>query len=142
MATGVVEGAELAVIAAQHDDLLRADPDLQSIRIERDHALRVLPHIAVDYWKDITRRFPVIEAPDTPPSVQTAMLSLAYNRGAEHAELETLRSGIELRDWHGVADRIAVMQQDHLLPGIRRRRGMEAALIRDELDFTAPRLTA
>ena len=123
-------------------DLLHADPVLQSVRIERGHALRVMPHIAVDYWQGITHRFPAIEAPDAPPSVQTVMLSLAYNRGAENAELETLRSGIELRDWHGVADRIAVMQQDHVLPGIRRRRGMEADLIRDELDFSTPRRTA
>jgi len=123
-------------------DLLLGDPALHSIRVDRAHALRVMPHIAVDYWQGVAYRFPMIEAPDAPPSAQTVMLSLSYNRGAENLELETLRLPIELGDWRGVADRVAVMQQGHVLPGVRRRRRMEADLIRDEIDFTVPRLRA
>jgi hypothetical protein len=123
-------------------DLLRDDAVLRSIRVGREHALRVMPHIAVDSWQAIVQRFPAIELPDTPPSVQTVMLSLAYNRGAEHRELETLAFPIEAGDWHGLAARIAAMQQDHSLPGVRSRRRLEASLILDELDFTVPRMRA
>lgn len=123
-------------------DLLRDDAVLRSVRISREHALRVMPYVAVDSWQAIVHRFPAIELPDTPPAVQTVMLSLAFHRGAEHRELETLAFPIEMGDWRGLAMRIGAMQQDHVLPGVRSRRRLEESLILDELDFSAPRMRA
>jgi GH24 family phage-related lysozyme (muramidase) len=71
--------------------------------------------------------------PDTLPAVQTVMLSLAYNRGARNKALEELRQPLEAKNWSEVADLVGAMQQDHQLAGIRKRRRMEADLIREEL---------
>jgi hypothetical protein len=119
-------------------DLLRVDATLRSVRTARSHALHVMPHVAVHYWRAVAQRFPQIEVRETPPSVQTVMLSLAYNRGAGSRGLETLAAPIAAGDWRGVASRVGMMQQDHPLPGVRLRRRMEASLILDELDFTVP----
>ena len=70
---------------------------------------------------------------DTPGSVQTALLSLAYNRGPRNPRLDPLAAPMDARDWAGAADVIANMQQDHELPGIRSRRRREAGFIRAEL---------
>jgi len=123
-------------------DLLRDDAVLQSVRVSREHAFRVMPFVVVDSWQAIVRRFPALASSDTPPSVQTAMLSLAIHRGAERRELETLGFPIEMGDWLGLAARIGAMQQNHELPGVRSRRRLEAGLILDELDFSEPRLRA
>ncbi|MCG8433137.1 MAG: peptidoglycan-binding protein [Gammaproteobacteria bacterium] len=117
-------------------DALRRDETLQKIRISSQAALRIMPHIAVTYWTAITQRFPMLADTETPPSVQTVMLSLAYNRGARNSGLEVLTDPIQQKDWLEVAKRIGEMQQDHSLPGIRRRRKMEAELIQDELSFS------
>jgi len=119
-------------------ELLERDGVLTSIRIGRSGALECLPWIAVDYWRSIARRFPGITAFSTPPSVQTVMLSLAYNRGAENRALDTLALPVEIEDWQLLASRVAAMQSDHPLPGVRSRRRLEAELIRDELDFRPP----
>ena len=116
-------------------DVLRSDRKLMTIRIGHKDALRVMPHIAVRYWIDICRRFSAVSDDDTPPSVQTALLSLAYNRGAGNKALEALKLPMERHDWRSVAEHIGNMQQDHELPGIRRRRRMEAELIQEELTF-------
>ncbi len=114
---------------------LRADAVLLSVRVNRSKALRVMPYIAVDYWKPLTRRFPGVDGAETPDSVQTAMLSLGYNRGTGNRDLESLKAPIASGRWLAVADLIGNMQQDHQLRGIRIRRRMEADLIRQEVDF-------
>ncbi len=115
---------------------LAADPTLRAIRISRAAAGRVMPYVAVRYWTAIGARFPVLREEETPGSVQTALLSLAYNRGARNGGLAVLKEPLIARDWLGVADRIAAMQQDHELQGIRTRRRREADLIREELQFS------
>ncbi len=127
-----------AVIGIKGDEAkktLDADAVLKSIRISDDHADRVFPAASRPYWHAIADRFTQLHDRKTPPSVQTALLSLAYNRGAGNQHLESLGALIRGRDWVAVADRIGAMQQDHKLKGIRRRRREEADLIRAELEY-------
>ncbi len=106
-----------------------------SLRIGRRDALTIMPFIAVKYWHGITDRFTEVSNDDVPPAVQTVMLSLAYNRGISNPGLNMLAPHLSNQNWLQVANLVGNMQQNHRLPGIRRRRRMEADLIRDELDF-------
>jgi GH24 family phage-related lysozyme (muramidase) len=112
---------------------LDANATLQSIRFSRHQADTIFPFAAQPYWDAVVRRFTGIAEADTLGSVQTAMLSLAYNRGAGNRELEVLKQPIADKDWAQVADIIGSMQQNHRLAGIRKRRRMEAELIRNAL---------
>jgi hypothetical protein len=112
--------------------VLKDDPVLQSIRISNAQAEMVFPYVIEPYWESISRRFPILQEADTPGSVQTALLSLAYNRGSRNRGLAPLEEPLEKREWGRVADLIGGMQQDHRLEGIRKRRCMEADLIRKE----------
>ncbi len=139
---GILDGEErralLSVLGRKGKDArnaLRHNNALGRIRVSRDEALRLMPHIAVKYWSAIARRFFALEDSETPPSVQTALLSLSYNRGPRNPELEELGAPLDQGNWLLVADLVGEMQQNHSLPGIRRRRRMEADLIRDELSF-------
>jgi len=116
---------------------LGASPILQSVRITREQAVELMPHTARPYWEGITSRFRAVARVDTPASVQTTLLSLAYNRGSQNRHLEPLGELLQDRRWGEAADTIGSMQQNHELPGIRRRRRREAAVIRAELDFLA-----
>ncbi len=79
------------------------------------------------------RRFPGLAAAEVLGSVQTALLSIGYNRGTGNRALEVLKQPIQDKDWAEVARLIGSMQQDHSLEGIRKRRRMEAELIKKEL---------
>ncbi len=116
-------------------DALQASAVLKTVRVSRSKALKVMPSIAVEYWKPVVRRFKGVSGVETPDSVQTVMLSLAYNRGARNRGLDVLKTPIAKGRWLVVADRVGAMQQDHALNGIRIRRRMEADLIRQEVDF-------
>lgn len=108
---------------------------LQSTRVRRAQAAKVLPFVAVRYWTAAGGRFPTIRDAGTPGSVQTVMLSLAYNRGAKNKALQVRSEPLRNGQWLEVAERVGAMQQDHRLPGIRIRRRQEADLIRQELEF-------
>ena len=108
---------------------------IKEIRINREQAYRLMPLTAKPYWTGITRRMKGLIRKDIPPSVQTALLSLAYNRGVFNRGLEPLENVIRDRAWREVAEIIRRMQQKHKLRGIRVRRRQEAALISAELDF-------
>ncbi|MEM8996832.1 MAG: peptidoglycan-binding protein [Acidobacteriota bacterium] len=112
---------------------LDADPILQTIRVLRTTATEVLPMIAKPYWATLCRRFETLGGPSTPGAVQTAMLSLGYNRGAGNRALGELTEPLARGDWLAAADSIGAMQQEHQLPGIRKRRRAEAELIRSSL---------
>jgi len=112
---------------------LARDSVLQGIRISRAQANMLFALVVEPYWQRIAGRFPALARSDTLPSVQTALLSLAYNRGVQNRALEVLRQPLDGRKWSAVADIIGSMQQDHRLEGIRKRRRMEADLIRAEL---------
>lgn len=119
--------------ARARDALARQQGELRGVRVSRAVASRIFPHLAATYWQAICRRFPRLAEEGTPGGVQTAMLSLSYNRGAGNPELQPLTGPIAARRWEEVADLIAGLQQDHKLAGIPPRRRAEAALIRDEL---------
>ena len=102
-------------------------PALRTIRITRDVADSLFPLVAAPYWSALVRRFPGLAA--APGPVQTALLSLGYNRGAGNKDLAVLGAPIASGQWNRVAALIHGMQQMHPLVGIRRRRRAEARLI-------------
>jgi hypothetical protein len=106
---------------------LAAPSRIRGIRISREVAETLLPLVAAPYWQAISRRFSsLLEAP---APVQTALLSLAYNRGPENPKLEEIRWPLEARDWQTLGKVVKGMQQDHELAGIRSRRRLEGELI-------------
>jgi putative peptidoglycan binding protein len=114
---------------------LKTIPDLRSIRIGSEQADEIMPYTAQPYWEGIAKRFSALAVPETLPSVQTVLLSLAYNRGINNKDLDQLRAPLDAGDWEDVANKVGAMQQDHALEGIRIRRRREADLIRAELEF-------
>lgn len=118
-------------------DVLREMPELRQISISHEQALAAMPLTARPYWDGIRERFRVLSRQATPASVQTVLLSLAYNRGIRNQRLEPLAQLLQANDWAGAANAIGRMQQNHQLEGIRRRRRQEAAIIRAELELLA-----
>ena len=114
-------------------DALAADPLIKSILISREQAHHVMPRAAKKYWDRIVTRFNAIAA--ALPSVQTVMLSLAYNRGPDNPRLQALGAPLAASKWDRVADIVGAMQQDHELAVVRERRQCEASLIRAELEY-------
>lgn len=113
--------------------LLADHPQWKNIKVSRSEASKIFPVAADKYWKGITRRYPALLSDDTLGSVHTAFLSLAYNRGTWNKGLDVLADGLNTKNWKTLADELAAMQQDHRLEGIRKRRRMEADLIRNEI---------
>lgn len=118
-------------------DILRQMPELKTLRISRTQALAVMPLTARPYWDGVRDRFRVLSRTATPPSVQTVLLSLAYNRGVRNPGLKPLGPLLQDGDWHAAAQTIGRMQQSHKLEGIRRRRRDEAAIVLAELELLA-----
>ncbi|UTW46314.1 peptidoglycan-binding protein [bacterium SCSIO 12696] len=112
---------------------LRHSSELVSIRVSRSQALSIFPILISPYWLAITQRFPALTNTATPPEVQTALLSLAFNRGPSNLGLVVLKPHIQIEDWLSCSREISAMQQDHQLRGIRQRRREEAELIKDAL---------
>jgi len=108
---------------------LNRNRDVLAIRIRRQQAETVFPFLAAPYWNSICQRVPQLAKHSTPASVQTALLSIAYNRGAANKDLEKLIEPILNEDWLDCARLIGGMQHDHRLSGIRSRRKREAELI-------------
>lgn len=106
---------------------LDEDSALQGIQISEKQAKQALGRIAGKYWDQVKRRFPNIN--NAPPTVQTSVLSLAYNRGPYNRELLAIRDPIREHRWRDVSQRIRTMQQDHPVRGVARRRREEASLI-------------
>ncbi len=111
---------------------LRSRPPTQPVGVVRGDA-----HAAKSYWDAIRRRFSALSSEGAPPSVKTALLSLAYNRGAGNPGLEPLAGPLDSAQWDQAAQIIGSMQQDHKLTGIRTRRQQEGRLIEAELEFLA-----
>ena len=106
---------------------------LLSIRITKIQAAKLFPIVIEPYWVAIVKRFPSLLAKDTLISIQTAFLSLAFNRGFNNRAFEKLRLPLEQSDWLCCSELIAQMQQNHDIIGIRLRRQREAKLITSEL---------
>ncbi len=117
-------------------EALRNNTVLRTVRISREEANGLFKYAAKPYWEAITKRFPTLIDNDTLGSVQTALLSISYNRGARNRGLKVLEEPLHNKNWSQAADVISAMQQDHKIEGIRKRRRMEGALIRDELSRT------
>jgi peptidoglycan hydrolase-like protein with peptidoglycan-binding domain len=120
---------------ADAQNALIANTNLQCIQIDQEQAEDLMPYAAQPYWNGIKNRFSSLNKPDALPSVQTALLSLAYNRGVNNTDLEQLRIPLEDGTWTDVANKIGAMQQDHELEAIRLRRQREAELIKAELEY-------
>jgi len=116
-------------------DALNAVPAVKAIRISREQSSEVLPFAARPYWDQIVSRFRGLSRKDTPGSVQTALLSLSYNRGPFNRGLEPLGEPLRNKRWSAVAQKIGSMQQRHKLKGIRIRRRHEALTIEAELEL-------
>lgn len=117
----------LAVIGIKGPSAGAKARELADITIDRSLVLALLPVIAAPYWRAILARFPGLE--QGIPEVHTALLSLAYNRGAGNPGLRPLSTPIACHDWRGVGTLIKAMQQNHPLRGIRLRRQREGDLI-------------
>jgi GH24 family phage-related lysozyme (muramidase) len=114
-------------------DMIKNSSALRAIKISRGQALSILPYVMAPYWKKITKRFPVLLEENTISAVQTVMLSIAYNRGPYNRNLEALTVPLETKNWDELYNLITNMQQDHKLLGIRKRRRLEADLIKTAL---------
>lgn len=125
----------LGLRGAEAEAALVARPALRSVAITRAQAAALMPRVCRAYWEGVLGRFPVLGCARTPASVQTALLSLAYNRGARNRGLARLALPLAARRWEEAARRIGRMQQAHPLAGVRRRRRAEACLIRAEIAF-------
>jgi GH24 family phage-related lysozyme (muramidase) len=126
----------LSVVGLRGDDAraaLRSDTDegdtLRGITISTDEQQKLFALVAVPYWERISERFSVLRHSCTPGPVQTALLSLAYNRGARNGDLATLAGPLASESWDEVGWQVSRMQQNHRLGSIRRRRRREGALI-------------
>ena len=117
----------LGVKGAMAERLLEGTKFLKHFRINRADAKGIFPLVARTYWEQTLVRWP--ELVDAPPCVQTAMLSLTYNRGPDNRRLTILSFSIASRNWNRVGELIYSMQQNHKLVGIRKRRRLEGALI-------------
>jgi len=104
---------------------------LAGFRISREEASHIFPIVAKSYWDDICERYNTLRDSDTPGAIQTALLSIAYNRGAKNSRLSVLNTSMDNRDWNEVGNVINSMQQTHKLKGIRERRQKEAQIIKD-----------
>ena len=109
---------------------------IASIRISRETAQLVMPAVAEKYWNALVQRFEGLTNPETPPSIQTVMLSLGYNRGEHNEELDVLQACLSNQDWSGFSKEVGKMQQNHSLLGIRKRRSLEAEYIDMELNYS------
>lgn len=118
-------------------DALNRSTTIKSVRISADLGAGLMHHTASPYWKGIARRFPGLTRKDTPASVQTVLLSLAYNRGILNRHLAPLEQLLKVKKWTEVAEKVGSMQQSHRLRGIRIRRRQEKLVISAELDFMA-----
>jgi hypothetical protein len=124
----------IGIKGAAAKNSLDTNPTLRTIRIGREDAERIMAPAGQSYWNNIVARFPIVVDANTPPSVQTVLLSLSYNRGAQNQDLEQLLGPLSAQSWRDVASRIGAMQQNHEMEGIRVRRPKEADLIRAELE--------
>ena len=81
------------------------------IRISEADALALMEVVAEPYWLGIVQRFPVLKRETTPEEVQTAMLSLAYNRGVWNGHVEVLKEPLRKGDWDGTQSWLGLSEQ-------------------------------
>lgn len=124
----VVDAIGLRGEAAQ--ERLRHTPILRQLEIDRATAGRIFPHAADPVWRALLQRFPSLGRDGTPPKVQTALLSLAIDHGANANSLQPLRRWIAERNWAELAKAVRELDATHRMERTQKRRRAEAKLIR------------
>lgn len=109
--------------------VLAGSPAMAGIRISRSAAGLVLPHIASRFWQECVVACPALLSPTAPAAAHTALLSLAYNAGAD--DVRPLARAAHKGAWRKVAEQLGMMHRSHTALHARRER--EAALILAEL---------
>jgi hypothetical protein len=107
-------------------------PELRAIRISREAARGLLARVADPYWDALVRR--MCDLPEAPGEVQTALLSLAYNRGAANPAVRALDKLVHVGKWRELAGAIRRMAP---IPK-RRRRESELVLLAADKPRTVP----
>ncbi len=136
---GRLNGAQLNALEGAYKKIgtaaqkMLSNPIIATIHITFAQANALMPYTAQPFWEAITRRFPDVLEPNTPGSVQTVLLSLAYNRGAGNPQLSVLKQHFASSDYLALAREVGAMQQNHQLRGIRERRKLEQQFIEAEL---------
>ena len=131
--------AVLNVVGLRGDEAkqaLETSPVLRRIRLQQFDVARLVPDVATPIWSRLVQRFPMLLQPPTPPAVQTALVSLAFNVGTGNRFWQRMEKPISERNWDGVANGIEAMAKQGLharIPGLARRRQIEANLIRSAL---------
>jgi GH24 family phage-related lysozyme (muramidase) len=96
-----------------------------------------LPEVAETWWLQLTKRFPNLALPTTPSDVQVGLLSLTLSIGLSSRRWQVFAPAVERGDWNSVADAIEAMANTEpimaRMPGLKRRRLGEAALVRSAL---------
>src|SRR5262245_18816420 len=110
-----------------------ANPIAQRIQFAPADVARLVPEVAAPFWDQLVRRFPILTDPATPPAVQSALLSLAFNVGTGSKVWDRLSQPIAAADWFALADAIDSLAQEPRFarfPGSAERRHAEAELVR------------
>jgi hypothetical protein len=134
--------AVLAVTGKRDDEAVAAyaaNPVLGRIHLDASDVDPLVPEVAAPRWRDLQRRYPAIDLPQTPAAVHTALFSLSWHVGLGHRAWRVIGPLLASGDWLSLADAIegagTVSPQ---LPAqmkavIGKRREAEAALIRESL---------
>jgi hypothetical protein len=126
-------GAEAKAAYAEHRAIL------QRIHLKPTDVAQLVPEALEPWWRRVVGKYPSLEKDSTPGSVQTALLSLAFNTGTGARTWDPLAPAIRDEDWSSLADLIEVASDQYasrlgaVYPGLKRRRAQEANLIRAEL---------
>lgn len=111
--------------------------DNNTVRLSNEQVLASRDRMLGLMWRETERKFPGIS--DAPGEVKTAVLSVILNRGPYNKTLAKLGQPIRIRDYIEVSRLIASMSDDHEMPGLKRRRSIEADMILWERDTNAAR---
>jgi GH24 family phage-related lysozyme (muramidase) len=112
-----------------------ANPILERVRFAEADVARLVPEVAAPFWRQLVARFPSLADDSTPPAAQTALLSLAFNRGMSKRVWGGLADPIARGDWPAAAAAVDAMAGEPMhtrFPGLQKRRHQEAALLRGE----------
>lgn len=112
---------------------------LERIRLKPTDVAQLVPEAIEPWWQRLVGKYPQLKKESTPGSVQTALLSLAFNAGTGVVLWDPLSPAIAEENWLGLADLIEVSMDSRAAHlgnfywNLKKRRVEEANLIRTEL---------
>jgi len=112
---------------------------LERIHLKPTDVAQLVPEAVEPFWSRVIGKYPSLEKASTPGSVQTALLSLAFNTGTGAKTWDAFGPAIRSEDWKSLADLIEVASDrfasrlGNVYPRLKQRRVEEANLIRTEL---------